>query len=156
MASHFLECNRSQRDKYLQHVCMGRIRAHVLPASSSPSELSKGFERPWHKLLIAPHCIVFYLFFILSRPCSWQSLALCSNMSLNRQETVSISTRCVYHLSPGILIYTAVKNLAPNVFYFSHNRGALPKAWLVSLFHWGVRLEEGHRTEKAPNWDVRF
>lgn len=44
-------------------------------------------------------------------------------MSLNRQETVSISTRRVYHLSPGILIYTAVKNLAPNVFYFSHNRG---------------------------------
>lgn len=157
MASHFSECNRSRRDKYLQHVCMGRIRAHELPASSSPSEPSKGFERPWHKLLIAPHCIAFYFyFFILSRPCSWQSSALYSNMSLNRQETVSISTRRVYHLSPGILIYTAVKNLAPNVFYFSHNRGLSQRLDSCPSSIWGGA--PGRRTleRKSPEQGCQF
>lgn len=151
MASHFSECNRSRRDKYLQHVCMGRIRAHELPASSSPSEPSKGFERPWHKLLIAPHCIAFYFyFFILSRPCSWQSSALYSNMSLNRQETVSISTRRVYHLSPGILIYTAVKKIGTQRFLLFPQQGAEPKARLMSLFHLGGCAWKKDVREKKP------
>ena len=62
--------------------------------------------------------------------------------------------RCVYHLSPGILIYTAVKNLAPNIFYFKPQRRGCAKGLtvLVSLFHLGgARMEKGHQKEIPPN-----
>lgn len=74
-------------------------------------------------------------------------------MSLNRQEAALISMRCVYHLSPGILIYTAVKNLAPNVFYFEPQQRGCAKGLtvLISLFHLGgACMEEGRRKERNP------
>lgn len=126
MASHFSECNHTWRDEYLQRVCMGRIHAREPPGSSSPSEPSEGFERPWHEPAPSPQLVSYLIFFFFlslsSRPCSRESFALYSNTSLNRQEAVPISVRCVYHLSPGILIYTAVKNLAPNIFHFEPQR----------------------------------
>lgn len=153
MVSHFLECNHTGRDKYLQCVCMGRIHAWELQASSSPFKPPKGFERPWHQSPDPPW-LWFILFFFLSiGQCLQESFALYSNMSLTRQEAVLISMRCAYHLSPGILIYTAVKNLAPNVFYFEPLRRGCSKGLtvLVSLLHsGGACVEEGHWKENPP------
>lgn len=154
MASHFLECNHTGRDKYLQHVCMGRIHAQESQASSSSFKPPKGFERPWHQGPDPP-CLWFILYFFLPiRQYLWEPFALYSNMPLTRQEAVLISMQCVYHLCPGILIYTAVKNLAPNVFYFEPRRRGCSKGLtvLVSLLHsGGACVEEGHQRENPPN-----
>lgn len=124
------------------------------PAPSSPV---KALRNLGTSLLIPPWlcCVLFYfivVFFISSRPCSRESFGLYSNTSLNRQEAALISMRCVYHLSPGILIYTAVKNLAPNVFYFKPQRRGCAKGLsvLASLFHLGVACMEGHQKENPP------
>lgn len=136
---------------------MGRIHAQEPPASSSPFEPCEGFEEPWHKSADSPLVVLCFIlfhcvFFISSRPCSRESFGLYSNTSLNRQEAALISMLCVYHLSPGILIYTAVKNLAPNVFYFKPQRRGCAKGLsvLASLFHLGVACMEGHQKENPP------
>lgn len=154
MASHFSECNHTWRDKYLQRVCMGRIHARKPPASSSLFEPSEGFERPWHRFADSPLVVFYFTFFLSSRPCSRESFALYSNKSLNRQEAAPISMRCVYHLSPGILIYTAVKKLAPNIFYFEPQWRGCAKglAVLVSLFYLrGVVWKKDTGKKPPPN-----
>lgn len=125
-----------------------------------PSEPSRGFARPRHKSAGSPS-VVFYLiffFFLSSRSCSRESFALYSNTSLNRQEAAPISVRCVYHLSPGILIYTAVKNLAPNIFHFEPRRRGCAKGLtvLIPLFRFGG-CARGRRTweRKNPKCGVR-
>lgn len=96
--------------------------AGFMPESRQPPPAPLSYPKALRdlgtSLLIPPWLCFILLFFLLSRPCSRESFALYSNTSLNRQEAAPISMRCVYHLSPGILIYTAVKNLAPNIFYF--------------------------------------
>lgn len=138
---------------------MGRIHAQEPPASSSPFEPCEGFEGPWHKSADSPLVVFYFIslyFFPSSRPCSWESFGLYSNMSLNRQEAALISMQCVYHLSPGILIYTAVKNLAPNIFYFKPQprRCAKDLTVLTSIFHLGVACMEGHQKETPPKSEL--
>lgn len=140
---------------------MGRIHAQEPAASSSPFEPCEGFEEPWHKSADSPLVVLCFIlfhcvFFISSRPCSRESFGLYSNTSLNRQEAALISMRCVYHLSPGILIYTAVKNLAPNIFYFKPQRRGCAKGLsvLTSLFHLGVACMEGHQKENPPKSEL--
>lgn len=77
---------------------------------------------------------------------------LLSILPLTRQEAVLISIRCVYHLRPGILIYTAVKNLAPNVFYFEPRWRGCSKGLtvLVSLLCSGVHVWRKDIRQKTP------
>lgn len=99
--------------------------------------------------------MVYFIYFFLSiSQCLWEPFALYSNIPLTTQEAVLISMQCVYHLRPGILIYTAVKNLAPNVFYFEPQWRGCSKGLtvLVSLLHsGGACVEEGHQKENPPN-----
>lgn len=122
--------------------------------SPAPSNHPKALRGLGTGVLIPLGRGLFYFFFLPIRQCLWEPFSLYSNMPLTRQEAVLISMQCVYHLRPGILIYTAVKNLAPNIFYFEPQWRGCSKGLtvLVSLLHsGGACVEEGHRKENPPN-----
>lgn len=108
MLSHFLECNHTGRDKYLQHVCMGRIHAWEPQASSSPFKPPKGFERPWHQSPDPP-CLCFILFFSLSiRECLWEWFALYS-ASDQAGGCADLHTMCLSSLSRHFNLHCSKK-----------------------------------------------
>lgn len=122
------------------------LRSHKPPPA--PSNHPKALRGLGTRVLILLARALFYFFPSQSENAFGNGLL--SILPLTRQEAVLISIRCVYHLRPGILIYTAVKNLAPNVFYFEPRWRGCSKGLtvLVSLLRsGGACVEEGHQTE---------